>query len=76
MSIVNNEQLKLTANWLNTLGVAFVVTGTIAPIIAMLYGVGSAPSRITWDVPIIAASCFLCGIGLHLRARQILRGLK
>lgn len=77
MSIVNNEQLKLTANWLNAMSIAFMVTGVIAPIIALSYDISSAPNlSLGWHIPIVACVCFLCAVVLHYLAKRKLRKLR
>lgn len=43
LSLVSNERLKLTANWLNAIATASVAAGVIAPVAAGFYGVGSTP---------------------------------
>jgi hypothetical protein len=74
MSLVHNEQTKLTAGWLNTLGTALVAAGTFAPIAALLYGFSSStPDRLSLAVS--AAVCFMGGIALHLGGRRFLRRL-
>jgi hypothetical protein len=38
MSMIRNERLKLTANYLNTVAAAIMVTGVVAPLVALSYG--------------------------------------
>jgi hypothetical protein len=75
MSLIHNERWKLTANWLNALASGIIITGVVAPAIAVLFrlqtAVGISPvllalSSIVW---------LLAGIALHLTARRILKRL-
>ncbi len=75
MSLIHNERIKLTANWLNALATALVATGAIAPVAAWLYGFPSAVAD-ALDLGILSAACTLSGAGLHWLARRVLGGLK
>ena len=72
MSAIHNERTKLTANWLNAMESGVIITGVVAPSIAVLFqfsiGIGFSPLLLT------AASCvwLSCGIALHLLARKVL----
>ena len=47
MSLVDNERVKLTATWLNTLASATATVGVLAPLASFIYGLGQSPlSRI------------------------------
>ena len=35
-----NERIKLLANTLNTIGLAFLVPGVVVPLVTLLYGAG------------------------------------
>ena len=77
MSAARNEQLKLTATWLNAISVAFMATGVIAPVLANLYGFNtSSISNVLYDRLIVAFVCFLGSLVLHYSGRRILRGIK
>ena len=43
MSLVKNEQWRLTATWLNGVAIAAVAVGTIAPLAAAMIGTASFP---------------------------------
>lgn len=74
MSLVHNEQTKLTANWLNTLATAIIATGALAPIAASLYGLSQ--STLSWTtVSLLSAACFGFGAFLHALGRLTLRRL-
>jgi hypothetical protein len=73
MSLIHNEQTKLTATALNNIAVAFIIAGFVAPVV----GLGQrldAPG----DVLSIVLSVIWLGTGsiLHLCARLVLRRLK
>jgi hypothetical protein len=71
MSLVHNEQTKLTATALNNVAVAFVIAGFVAPI------VGLGQSRPADIVPVLFSLIWLLtGLVLHLAARLILRTLQ
>lgn len=74
MSLVANERWKLTGNALNGLAVATMVTGFVAPLVAVSYGVSSVSGSIYLIA--IAAIWFLTAIGIHMGARFVLGRLK
>jgi hypothetical protein len=72
---VINERLKLLAAWFNTVAAAFLTTGVVAPIVAIIYGL--APKML--DPMLVFASssiCMLVSGGLHLLGRHILGALQ
>ena len=76
MSLIHNEQAKLSATLLNNLAMAFIAAGVVTPLIAYFYGVGgSAPIGVI-RLAAGAGIWFLTGIGIHLAARRILRSLR
>lgn len=75
MHLVHNERTKLTAAWLSTLATAVVTAGALAPLIAAIYGL-STPGIGSVYLVILAATCFVIGIALHLYARIFLRRLQ
>lgn len=76
MSLVENEQTKYLATWLNTIGSAAVVVGVIAPLAAAFYGGASLDAPSPAALALGAVIWFLCGGALHLAARRILKGLR
>lgn len=74
MALVANERWKLTATALNGLAVATMVTGFVAPLVAVSYGVSSVPGVSYFAVT--GTVWFLAAIVLHIGARTVLRGLK
>jgi hypothetical protein len=72
VSLVDNEQTKLTATALNNIAVAFVIAGVVAPVVQ--YG-GTQP--LLSAAPIAFSLIWLlAGEILHLFARRVLRRLK
>jgi hypothetical protein len=53
---VINERLKLLAAWFNTVAAAFLTTGVVAPIVAIIYGL--APK--TLDPTLVFVSSSIC----------------
>lgn len=71
MSLIHNEQTKLTATWLNGIAIAAVAVGGIAPSIAAVTGTTSAPLAAA-----LALFWLLVGAGLHFSARTVLKRLR
>ncbi|HKG83403.1 MAG TPA: hypothetical protein VKB16_09665 [Beijerinckiaceae bacterium] len=75
MSLIHNERIKLTANWLDRAGTAALTVGVLAPLATALYGLSPlALPRSTLFLGI--ASWFVAGVGLHLAGRWLLKRLK
>ena len=74
MAFVANERWKLTATALNGLAVATMVTGFVAPLVAVSYGVSGVSGASYFAVT--GTIWFLAAIGIHMVARAILGGLK
>jgi hypothetical protein len=74
--LVHNEQTKLTATWLNSLASGLIVTGCIAPVVALLYGV-AGPAQVGAGLVALGSLTFF-GVGawLHIVARGLLRRLR
>lgn len=68
-----NDRRRLTATFLNTIAAAFVITGVIVPIISLAYQLTTPQTRY-W--PIFGVAWLGFGIGLHLIARHILKGVE
>ncbi|WP_328765806.1 amino acid transporter [Devosia aurantiaca] len=69
--LVRNEQRKLTATYLNGVGMAVLGVGGFAPVVSMTL---SGPTSSI--VPVLVFGCILASSGLHLLARQTLGGLE
>jgi ABC-type multidrug transport system permease subunit len=77
MSLVHNEQIKLTAGWLNTMASAAVVAGIIVPAAAAFYGVGGYDHEgAGWRFLASAGLWIFSGSVLHYIARRSLRRLQ
>ena len=74
MSVIHNEQTKLTATALNNLAVATVIAGFVGPTVALRF----PPAGLQVDAFAVAVSVawLLVGWILHLVARLVLLGLK
>ena len=71
MSLVRNEQAKLSANYLNGVAVALFAVGTLAPVLSMLYGDHEPTLLLMLGIAI----CIAGSGALHFAARRILKGL-
>lgn len=74
MSLIENERTKLLATALNNIGVATIITGVIAPIVATLYGTTAIISGVS--ALLISAIWLFSGLGLHLLAQIALGRLQ
>jgi hypothetical protein len=74
LSLVHNEQTKLTATALNNVAVAFVIAGFVGPMVAVGYG-SAAMARDGIAILVSIIWLFIEFI-LHSIARLILRDLK
>jgi hypothetical protein len=75
MSLIDNERVKLTATWLNTLASATATVGVLAPVASIVYGVAPSPPSAT--LLLVALPVWLLGaLALHLGARYVLAGLR
>jgi hypothetical protein len=76
MSLIDNERTKLTANWLNALAAGVVITGVVAPIVGVIYGV-LGPSGAGYLILAGSSMIWLAmGTALHFLARRLLKGLR
>jgi len=75
MSLVHNEQTKLTANALDRASTACLTVGVLGPSAAALYGLGASVAASGWiafgTVLWLAAASLL-----HYMARRTLRSLR
>lgn len=69
--MIRNEQLKLTANYLNGLAIGTFIVGTIGPVISVTY----TDNEASWTIIVVAFLCFAISAGLHVAGRLILGGL-
>ena len=75
MSLVHNEQTKLTASWLNTLATALLAAGVFAPGAAVLYGISNFRVGSNF-IAAILCGCMTFGVLIHLAARRLLGRLR
>lgn len=73
MSLVHNEQTKLSATYFNGLAIAVFALGAVAPILS--YAFGSIAGQPLRAVSVAAAICLGISAALHFIARRILRNL-
>ena len=71
MSLVGNEQAKLTANYLNGVAIAVFAVGSLGSLIPALATDGSP----TVFSVTISGVCFVLSLALHLIARRVLQRL-
>lgn len=70
MSLIDNEQIKLTATFANGCAVALIAIGTLAPWLT------GQPRAEIGNLAIQSLVCLSVAIALHLWARRFLRRLK
>lgn len=74
--LIHNERTKLTATLLNTVASGLLVTGVVAPLVALIYGVpgpAQAPARL---VAASSLACWAASLSIHVVARFVLRTLR
>jgi hypothetical protein len=70
-NLINNERVKLFANWANTVATAMLTVGVFTPVALKVYGIGEPPKNdilLEW-LPIV---CICAAIALHLGGQLIL----
>lgn len=72
MSLIHNEQTKLTATALNNVAVAFLIAGIVAPLVT--HAQQPVPPS-GWAI-LLSLAWLLSGFILHVVARLTLRRLK
>jgi hypothetical protein len=74
LSLVHNEQTKLTATALNNIAVAFVIAVFVGPVVALGYGSDALPRG---EIAVAVSFIWLfVGFILHSIAKLILRDLE
>lgn len=71
MSLVRNEQAKLTANYLNGVVIAIFAVGALAPLLTILNGDCEPTSLLVIGMVV----CIVASGALHFSARRILKRL-
>ncbi len=72
MSLVANEQVKLTATYLNGLAIAIFAVGGLAPLVAVVSGTVQAGAV---QIVVLSTVCVAASLTLHLLARRSLKRL-
>lgn len=71
-NLVENETVKLIANWLNGMSIALVGAGIFVPLVNQLVGNNAwAPEQLA----LLLISCVIVAAILHLSGQKVLRGL-
>ena len=70
---VGDEQRKLTATWLNAIGSGSIVTGFVAPTIAVTLNLSTVGPG--WPLALISLAWLIIGCALHWMARRVLEAL-
>ena len=76
MSLVGNEQTKLTATTVNSVAIASIAAGFITPLVAATFDIPGALARGGFVTTLAAVAWLTAGTILHLIARTFLRRLK
>jgi hypothetical protein len=73
--LVHNEQVKLTAGWLNTLSGGLAAAGVFGPLFATAFGLVT-PRLPGWAMIAIGVGCVTVSYVLHHVGRRWLRKLR
>ncbi len=76
MPLIHNERVKLTATWVNTLAAATIITGVIAPIVAVVFGLPAGGSLPLTGFLVATAAWLSTGVILDATARHIIGSLR
>jgi hypothetical protein len=74
--LINNERIKLTATWLNTIAATTIATGVVAPVVAVVFRFTAGGNVSGGRFVLACAAWFRGGIALHFFARRTLRRLQ
>ncbi|MDB5558303.1 MAG: hypothetical protein JWQ36_1237 [Enterovirga sp.] len=74
MSLVHNERIKLTANWLNSISAASMAVGGFAQLAPLAAGsvTPGNPTGVVW----FSTVWIVLGLALHVTARILLKRLQ
>jgi hypothetical protein len=75
VSLIHNEQTKLTATFFNSLATTLVAAGGFAPLAAMAYGISALHIEGSY-VAVLVVVCAVIGGSLHWVGRRILGSLR
>ena len=68
-----NDRRRLTANFINTIAAALVITGKVVPVISLTYRLATPQTRY-W--PVFLLAWLTVGIAMHMTARRVLSGVE
>ena len=68
------ERTKLTANFINSIASGTVLAALLGPFIGV--GLGTMPSRDTWNIAGLSLLGLVVALVLHSLARRLLAGLE
>jgi hypothetical protein len=74
VSLVQNEQVKLTATYLNGVAITMFAVGGLAPVVALVSG--STLSASPAGTMALTLVCVSVSLALHVLGRWFLRGLQ
>jgi hypothetical protein len=74
--LIHNERTKLTATLLNTVASGLLITGVVAPLVALVYGVPGPAQAAGWLIAVSSFACLAASITIHFVARFVLRALR
>jgi MFS-type transporter involved in bile tolerance (Atg22 family) len=72
----HNEQVKLTATYVNNLAVSTFAVGCLAPIFATIYAANPNAAVPAWAVVCISVVCGIASASLHWSARRYLKEMR
>lgn len=68
-----NDRRRLTANFINTIAAALIITGSLVPVISLTYSLAK-PQTGYW--PVFLLAWLTVGIAMHMTARRVLSGVE
>jgi hypothetical protein len=74
--LIHNEKVKLTAACLNTIAAATIVTGVVAPLVAVVFGFPTAGAMSAHGFALASVAWLSFGVALHFLARGMLGRLR
>ena len=75
MSLVQNEKTKLSATAISNVGLALIIAGVVAPLVASSFGGAGAPPANALTIA-ISVVWLIVGVALHISGRQLLQRLR
>jgi hypothetical protein len=75
LASIHDERIKLTANWLNIISAGCIITGVVAPAVAVIYGTYGQSRPGLWLMVASSAIWLFAGLNLHWIGRRLLKRL-